>query len=219
MVKKCLIKNVSSNSIMSNPLVIIIVIILSLIVILSIFRPATPYLTFGLGFNTHIGDLKSSFQLEAFKNKPKIYYIIFPKNFDKNLPVYKLLNNKPIRISFFNDYNDIVSGIEEERITYKDKIDHITYKDKIDHITYKDKIDHIDLPILRNNITLDLFSYTPQNGYKTYLYIDKKYIDYADSTTALNKTTDIPLLIWNGKNKIKVADVTFKEIYYESNQT
>jgi len=183
---------------MSNPLVIIIVIILSLIVILSIFRPATPYLTLGLGFNTHIGDLKGSFQLEAFKNKPKIYYIIFPNNFDKNLPVYKLLNDKPIRISFFNDYNDIVSNVEEE------------------HITYKDKIDHIDLPILRNNITLDLFSYTPQNGYKTYLYIDKKYIDYAYSTTALNKTTDIPLLIWNGKNKIKVADVTFKEIYYES---
>jgi len=208
MVKKSLIKNMNSNSIMSNPLVIIIVIILLLIVILSIFRPATPYLTFGLGFNTHIGDLKGSFQLEAFEDprKRKLYNIIFPDNFNKNLPIYKLLNNVPISIGFINEY-----GKEVDKPYYGENIN---------------GIDQLDLPALRRE-NATLFSYTPENGYKTFIYIGKKYVDnqYVQGQPynqdayppALNQTTDIPLLIWNGKNKIKVADVTFKQIYYLPN--
>ena len=60
--------NKITSPIMSNPLVIIIFLILALIVILAIIRPASPFLNFGLGLNAHIGDLKGSFQIEAFDN-------------------------------------------------------------------------------------------------------------------------------------------------------
>jgi thiol-disulfide isomerase/thioredoxin len=60
--------NKLSSSIMSNPLVVIILLILGLIVILAILRPASPFLNFGFGLNAHIGDLKGSVQFEAFDN-------------------------------------------------------------------------------------------------------------------------------------------------------
>ena len=52
----------------SNPLFILVVILLVLIVVLAIFRSVSPYLTLGFGVNAHIGDLKGSFELEAFDN-------------------------------------------------------------------------------------------------------------------------------------------------------
>lgn len=60
--------NITSAS-MSNPLIVVIVLLLILIIILAIFRSASPFLNVGLEVNAHIGDLRSSFQIEAFDNQ------------------------------------------------------------------------------------------------------------------------------------------------------
>lgn len=52
----------------SNPLVIVIMLLVVLIVLLAIFRSASPFLNLGFGMNAHLGDLKASFQVEAFDN-------------------------------------------------------------------------------------------------------------------------------------------------------
>jgi len=52
----------------SNPLVIVIILLVVLIVLLAIFRSASPFLNLGFGMNAHLGDLKASFQVEAFDN-------------------------------------------------------------------------------------------------------------------------------------------------------
>jgi len=198
MVKKGLIKNVSFNSIMSNPLVIIIVIILSLIVILSIFRPAIPYLTFGLGFNTYIGDLKGSFQLEAFDNSNslKSYYVIFPDNFDKNKPLYKLLDNVPVSIS------NILTEVDEESDV--------------------DFVSQIDMPFLTYSKNSKPIIFTPNKGYKTKLYIDEKYIltdknnPQKSANCKVNTTDNIQLLKLFGADTLPIANITFKEITQSS---
>ena len=51
-----------------NPLVGIVLALLVLIIILAIFRTASPMLTFGFGVNAHLGDLKGKFRIEAFDN-------------------------------------------------------------------------------------------------------------------------------------------------------
>ena len=54
---------------LSNPLVITVGVILFLIIILGVFKPTTPFLNLGLGVNAHIGNIKGSFELEAFNNQ------------------------------------------------------------------------------------------------------------------------------------------------------
>ena len=53
----------------SNPLVIVLSMIIILIVILSIFRTVSPFLTMGVGINAHLGSLRGSLELEAYKNR------------------------------------------------------------------------------------------------------------------------------------------------------
>lgn len=53
----------------SNPLVVVISMIIVLIVILSIFRTVSPFLTMGVGINAHLGSLRGSLALEAYKNR------------------------------------------------------------------------------------------------------------------------------------------------------
>ena len=69
--------NKVSSSIMTNPLVIIIGLILALIVILAILRPASPYLNFGFGVSAHIGDLKGSVHFEAFDNNQPLFVMYY----------------------------------------------------------------------------------------------------------------------------------------------
>lgn len=69
--------NLKSSSIMSNPLVIIILLIVSLIIVLAIFKPASPYLNLGFGINAHLGALKSSFHFEAFDNKNQPMLVMY----------------------------------------------------------------------------------------------------------------------------------------------
>lgn len=62
------IKNFNTDF-LSNPLVITVGVILFLIIILAVFKPTSPFLNLGLGVNAHIGNIKGSFELEAFNNQ------------------------------------------------------------------------------------------------------------------------------------------------------
>jgi len=62
---------VLNSNVSENPLFIILMFVLVIIIFLAIFRNISNFLTMGLGFNAHIGSLKSSFQIEAFENQQK----------------------------------------------------------------------------------------------------------------------------------------------------
>jgi len=69
--------NKIKNNVMSNPLFIIIILLLGLIIVLSIFRTASPFLTLGFGINARIGDLKGSFEIEAFDNNEALFIMYY----------------------------------------------------------------------------------------------------------------------------------------------
>jgi thiol-disulfide isomerase/thioredoxin len=54
------------NNLFSNPLVMVLCIMILLIIILVIFKVIYPSFTIGLDVNAHIGGLKGNFELEAF---------------------------------------------------------------------------------------------------------------------------------------------------------
>ena len=60
---------VKNMSMVTNPLFIVIMLLIALIVILAIFRSVSPFLNLGFGVNAHIGDLRGSFRIEAFDNQ------------------------------------------------------------------------------------------------------------------------------------------------------
>lgn len=60
---------INSNQFYSNPLVITIIAIISLIIILAIFKSSSQYFGVGFGINAHIGDLKANLQIETFDNE------------------------------------------------------------------------------------------------------------------------------------------------------
>lgn len=64
------LNKLKSTNVMTNPLFIIILLLLGLIIVLAIFRSAAPFLSVGFGLNAHIGELKGSFEIEAFDNPP-----------------------------------------------------------------------------------------------------------------------------------------------------
>jgi len=69
--------NKMKNNVISNPLFIIIMLLLGLIIVLSVFRTASPFLTLGFGINARIGDLKGSFEIEAFDNNTEAVFIMY----------------------------------------------------------------------------------------------------------------------------------------------
>ena len=84
----------------SNPLFIIVMILLILVVILSVFRSVSPSLTLGVGINAHLGDIRGSFELETFDNgsdsKPAfvMYYAEWCGHCKTTMPQFqKLMQN------------------------------------------------------------------------------------------------------------------------------
>jgi thiol-disulfide isomerase/thioredoxin len=72
------LKNISNSvSAISNPLFIIVMLLIGLIVILAIFRSASPFLNIGFGVNAHIGELKGTFEIEAFDNQEPLFVMYF----------------------------------------------------------------------------------------------------------------------------------------------
>ena len=67
----------TNYSFISNPFVIVMLILIALIIILGVFRSVSPSLTLGLGLNAHIGDLRGSFELETFDNSSESSFVIF----------------------------------------------------------------------------------------------------------------------------------------------
>ena len=70
------IKNITS-SFSTNPLFIVIMLLIGLIIVLSIFRSASPFLNIGFGVNAHVGDLKGSFEIEAFENNKGGNFVMY----------------------------------------------------------------------------------------------------------------------------------------------
>ena len=64
-------------SMFANPLFIIIMLLIGLIVVLAIFRSVSPLLSVGFGINAHIGDLKGSFEIEAFDNNEEAMFVMY----------------------------------------------------------------------------------------------------------------------------------------------
>lgn len=60
--------NKITSTSMSNPLVIVVGLLLILILILSVFKSTTPLLNLGFEVNAHLGGLRGSFQIETYEN-------------------------------------------------------------------------------------------------------------------------------------------------------
>lgn len=72
--------NKITSTSMSNPLIIIVGLLLILIIVLSIFRSASPLLNLGFEVSAHIGDLRTSFEIEAFSNDDAPAFVLFYTN-------------------------------------------------------------------------------------------------------------------------------------------
>jgi thiol-disulfide isomerase/thioredoxin len=96
------------SSIILNPLVLIIFLITALIIVLAIFRPASNFLNLGFGINAHIGDVRGSFEFEAFDNSQPMfimYYAEWCGHCKRTKPEFsKLLEsyNGPVKIQMID---------------------------------------------------------------------------------------------------------------------
>ena len=66
-----------SKSMLSNPLIQVIIVIIILIIVLALIRIVYPEFTTGIGFNAHVGTLKGSIQLEAFENNNGPMFVMY----------------------------------------------------------------------------------------------------------------------------------------------
>ena len=62
-------KHSKHSNIYANPFVITIIAIIALLLVLAIFRSSNQYFGTGISGSGHIGDLRGSFQIEAFNNQ------------------------------------------------------------------------------------------------------------------------------------------------------
>ena len=66
-----------SNSMMSNPLSMVILLLLIILLILGLVRIMNPSFSTGVGINAHIGTIKGSINLEAFENSNGPQFVCF----------------------------------------------------------------------------------------------------------------------------------------------
>lgn len=66
-----------TNSMMSNPLVLVVIMLLVVLVILGVIRMIMPSFSAGVGVNAHLGTIKGSVNLEAFENENSPCLAIF----------------------------------------------------------------------------------------------------------------------------------------------
>lgn len=66
-----------TKSMMSNPLVIVILMLLVVLVILGVIRMIMPNFSAGVGVNAHLGTIKGNINLEAFENENTPCLVIF----------------------------------------------------------------------------------------------------------------------------------------------
>ncbi len=64
-------------SMFTNPLMIIVSLLIGLIIVLAIFRPVSPLLNMGFGINAHIGDLRGAIAFEAFSNENDKCFVMY----------------------------------------------------------------------------------------------------------------------------------------------
>ena len=67
----------NTRNLFLNPLIHIVMFLIFLIIVLAIFRVYSPIFTAGFGVNAHIGNLKGSFELEAFQNGDEPTFAMF----------------------------------------------------------------------------------------------------------------------------------------------
>lgn len=58
-----------TNSMMSNPLVLVVIMLLVVLIILGVIRMIMPSFSAGVGVNAHLGTIRGSVNLEAFENQ------------------------------------------------------------------------------------------------------------------------------------------------------
>jgi len=119
-------KNTNLN-VIRNPLFIIVMLLIGLIIVLAIFRSVSPFLSLGFGMNAHIGDLKGSFEIEAFDNNLDLsnnssalfvmYYAEWCGHCKRTMPEFnKLIDsyNGNIKIILINseqdEYKDLIKS-------------------------------------------------------------------------------------------------------------
>ena len=67
----------NTSNLFLNPLIHIVMFLIFLIIVLAIFRIYSPMFSAGLGVNAHIGNLKGSFELEAFQSGVEPTFAMF----------------------------------------------------------------------------------------------------------------------------------------------
>ena len=67
----------NTRSLLLNPLIHIVMFLIFLIIVLAIFRVYSPMFSAGFGVNAHIGNLKGSFEIEAFENDSDPTFVMF----------------------------------------------------------------------------------------------------------------------------------------------
>ena len=118
----------SGSDLSSNPLFLILMFILVLVIFLAIFRSVAPFLTLGFGVRAHIGDLKGSFQIEAFDNQKDadsnpvfaIYHALWCGHCKRAMPEFKKLQDsydgKVIMMEFDSDKPENKELIQKQGI-------------------------------------------------------------------------------------------------------
>ena len=87
-----------TKSVMSNPLVLVTLVLFVLLIILAVIRVFLPNFSTGIGLNAHFGSIKGGINLEAFQNENQPSLVIFKAEWcghcKRTMPEVQKLMNK-----------------------------------------------------------------------------------------------------------------------------